>query len=150
MKTLTLLRHAKSTWNDPVARDFDRPLNPRGRRAARTADALHPALPAQREGGRARLGRRVGRREAHRHAAVVEVDLAGGVEVPPLEPGQPGLRHHRRRALGALVDRVIEGVERAIASADARLSTLLDMHHSERAAALDRLDAKASWTSKVK
>jgi phosphohistidine phosphatase len=36
MKTLTLLRHAKSTWNDPVARDFDRPLNDRGRRAART------------------------------------------------------------------------------------------------------------------
>lgn len=34
MKTLTLLRHAKSTWNDPVQRDFDRPLNGRGRRAA--------------------------------------------------------------------------------------------------------------------
>ncbi|MGJ3647594.1 SixA phosphatase family protein [Sphingomonas sp. GlSt437] len=36
MKTLTLLRHAKSGWNDPVARDFDRPLNDRGRRAAQT------------------------------------------------------------------------------------------------------------------
>ena len=36
MKTLTLLRHAKSTWDDPVARDFDRPLNRRGRQAART------------------------------------------------------------------------------------------------------------------
>ena len=36
MKTLTLLRHAKSTWDDPVARDFDRPLNKRGRRAAQT------------------------------------------------------------------------------------------------------------------
>jgi phosphohistidine phosphatase len=36
MKTLTLLRHAKSAWDDPVARDFDRPLNTRGRRAART------------------------------------------------------------------------------------------------------------------
>jgi phosphohistidine phosphatase len=36
MKTLTLLRHAKSGWDDPVKRDFDRPLNPRGRRAART------------------------------------------------------------------------------------------------------------------
>jgi len=35
MKTLTLLRHAKSGWDDPVARDFDRPLNPRGRRGAR-------------------------------------------------------------------------------------------------------------------
>ena len=34
MKTLTLLRHAKSGWDDPVARDFDRPLNPKGKRAA--------------------------------------------------------------------------------------------------------------------
>lgn len=36
MKSLTLFRHAKSGWDDGVARDFDRPLNPRGRRAART------------------------------------------------------------------------------------------------------------------
>lgn len=36
MKTLTLLRHAKSGWDDPVARDFDRPLNDKGRRAAQT------------------------------------------------------------------------------------------------------------------
>lgn len=34
MKTLTLLRHAKSGWDDPVARDFDRAINPRGIRAA--------------------------------------------------------------------------------------------------------------------
>ncbi|WP_230481614.1 SixA phosphatase family protein [Sphingomonas sp. Leaf21] len=34
MKTLTLLRHAKSSWDDPVTRDFDRPLNAKGRRAA--------------------------------------------------------------------------------------------------------------------
>lgn len=39
MKNLTLLRHAKSGWDDPVARDFDRPLNPRGRRAARAVGA---------------------------------------------------------------------------------------------------------------
>lgn len=36
MKILTLLRHAKSGWDDPVQRDFDRPLNRRGRKAART------------------------------------------------------------------------------------------------------------------
>ncbi len=34
MKILTLLRHAKSDWTDPVARDFDRPLNRRGRKGA--------------------------------------------------------------------------------------------------------------------
>jgi phosphohistidine phosphatase len=39
MKILTLLRHAKSGWDDPATRDFDRPLNPRGRRAARTVGA---------------------------------------------------------------------------------------------------------------
>lgn len=36
MKTLTLLRHAKSDWDDPDQRDFDRALNPRGKRAAET------------------------------------------------------------------------------------------------------------------
>lgn len=35
MKKLTLLRHAKSGWDDPVARDFDRPLNQRGEKACR-------------------------------------------------------------------------------------------------------------------
>ncbi|HEV2867209.1 MAG TPA: histidine phosphatase family protein [Allosphingosinicella sp.] len=39
MKILTLLRHAKSGWDDPVGRDFDRPLNRRGRKAARIVGA---------------------------------------------------------------------------------------------------------------
>jgi phosphohistidine phosphatase len=30
MKTLILLRHAKSSWDDPALEDFDRPLNERG------------------------------------------------------------------------------------------------------------------------
>lgn len=34
MKILGLFRHAKSDWNDAVARDFDRPLNERGRKGA--------------------------------------------------------------------------------------------------------------------
>jgi phosphohistidine phosphatase len=34
MKTLGLLRHAKSDWNDMSLRDFDRGLNDRGRRGA--------------------------------------------------------------------------------------------------------------------
>jgi phosphohistidine phosphatase len=36
MKIVTLLRHAKSSWNDEVSRDIDRPLNAKGRRAAAT------------------------------------------------------------------------------------------------------------------
>ncbi|CAN0474488.1 unnamed protein product [Discosporangium mesarthrocarpum] len=31
MKTLFLLRHAKSSWDDPDLKDFERPLNKRGR-----------------------------------------------------------------------------------------------------------------------
>ena len=34
MKTLLLLRHAKSSWDIPSQADFDRPLNGRGLRAA--------------------------------------------------------------------------------------------------------------------
>ncbi len=34
MKRLGLFRHAKSDWQDPRARDFDRPLNRRGRKGA--------------------------------------------------------------------------------------------------------------------
>lgn len=34
MKQLFLLRHAKSSWDDDSLDDFDRPLNPRGKKAA--------------------------------------------------------------------------------------------------------------------
>ena len=39
MKTLTLLRHAKSDWDDMTLRDFDRTLNDRGRRGAEAMGA---------------------------------------------------------------------------------------------------------------
>jgi len=32
MKKLTLIRHAKSSWDNPTLADFDRPLNARGER----------------------------------------------------------------------------------------------------------------------
>lgn len=35
MRSLTLLRHAKSVWDDPSVSDYYRPLNQRGRNAAR-------------------------------------------------------------------------------------------------------------------
>ena len=34
MKTLLILRHAKSSWNSPELSDYDRPLNARGKRDA--------------------------------------------------------------------------------------------------------------------
>jgi phosphohistidine phosphatase len=42
MKTLHLLRHAKSDWSDPAVADHDRPLNRRGKQA-RTIVATHVA-----------------------------------------------------------------------------------------------------------
>lgn len=50
MKRLFVLRHAKSSWASPELRDFDRPLNQRGRTAARLigremrARSLRPEL----------------------------------------------------------------------------------------------------------
>ena len=46
MKRLYLIRHAKSSWDDPGLADFDRPLNDRGKRDAprmgrRLAEAGH-------------------------------------------------------------------------------------------------------------
>ena len=35
MKRLIVLRHAKSSWDEPNLDDFDRPLNARGWKAAR-------------------------------------------------------------------------------------------------------------------
>lgn len=39
MYQLLLLRHAKSSWDDPATSDHDRPLNARGRRAVATMRA---------------------------------------------------------------------------------------------------------------
>lgn len=47
MPLLTLIRHAKSSWNYPELSDFERPLNERGRRdAPRMAERLARSLPA--------------------------------------------------------------------------------------------------------
>lgn len=40
MKTLLLLRHAKSSWSNPSLADIDRPLNKRGKRDAPRIGAL--------------------------------------------------------------------------------------------------------------
>jgi len=34
MKTLVMIRHAKSSWSNPLQSDFDRPLNERGKEEA--------------------------------------------------------------------------------------------------------------------
>ena len=40
MKTLYLLRHAKSSWKDKTLPDHERPLNSRGRKAAETMSSF--------------------------------------------------------------------------------------------------------------
>lgn len=40
MKKLILMRHAKSSWNHPNLSDYQRPLNPRGKRDAPRMGAL--------------------------------------------------------------------------------------------------------------
>lgn len=44
MKTLHLLRHAKSSWKDPGLEDIDRPLNKRGKKACQL---MAPIVEAQ-------------------------------------------------------------------------------------------------------
>ena len=50
VRSLYLLRHAKSSWDDPALADRDRPLAPRGRKATRlirrylAENAIHPEL----------------------------------------------------------------------------------------------------------
>ncbi len=50
VRYLYLLRHAKSSWDDPSLEDHDRPLSPRGRKAAKKMaghlrdSGIHPAL----------------------------------------------------------------------------------------------------------
>jgi phosphohistidine phosphatase len=46
MRTLYLLRHAKSAWDDPDVEDHDRPLAPRGKRAARAIAKVFRGLKA--------------------------------------------------------------------------------------------------------
>jgi phosphohistidine phosphatase len=44
MKTITLLRHAKSSWDDAGAADIDRPLSPRGKRDCKAVREVIAAL----------------------------------------------------------------------------------------------------------
>ena len=40
MKTLLILRHAKSSWDDPAVPDHDRPLTQRGKQDAKRVGQL--------------------------------------------------------------------------------------------------------------
>jgi phosphohistidine phosphatase len=94
MKTLLLLRHAKSSWDDPTLPDHDRPLNKRGKRdaprmgallaehelvpdlvlcstAARTVETARAVIAACGYDGEVRLSRELYHAPAHLYAAIL-------------------------------------------------------------------------------
>lgn len=110
MKRLYLIRHAKSSWDDPRLADFDRPLNDRGKRDAprmgrRLAGAGHrPDLllssPARRAFGTAkRVARELGLGKddivtSSRLYHADESRLLGEVQAQPDEAGSLMLFGH--------------------------------------------------------
>lgn len=76
MKTLLLLRHAKSSWDEPSLRDFDRPLAARGKRdAPRIGKALAERGPLPEV--------IVSSPAARTRATIKAVAAAAGLEVEP-------------------------------------------------------------------
>ena len=96
MKTLHLLRHAKSSWDNPGQPDRERGLNKRGKRdAPRMGEAL-----AQ------RIGQAASRLEHRR--GVVPVSTV---------TGQPGRLHHHHGAIARLAEILPPGEPKHPASA---------------------------------
>jgi len=90
VKRLYLIRHAKSSWEDPQLADFDRPLNERGKRDAprmgkRLAEAGHVpgallSSPAKRAFSTAKkIGRELGfrKKDIRQDAALYHADESG-------------------------------------------------------------------------
>jgi phosphohistidine phosphatase len=98
MKTLLVLRHAKSSWDDPALDDHERPLNQRGRRdAPRMGElvrefGLTPDVVLSSDAVRARLTAEAVA-EAARYAGEIRLHphlyLAGPAEILSLLPAVP-------------------------------------------------------------
>jgi phosphohistidine phosphatase len=79
MKTLLLLRHAKSSWKDEELGDHDRPLNKRGKREAPRIgqllqeQQLHPDLIISSTAKRARKTASKAARQCH-YQGIIELD----------------------------------------------------------------------------
>jgi len=109
-RTLLLLRHAKSSWDDPALDDFDRPLAKRGREAA------------------PRMGREMARRGWLPDRALVSAALRTRQTWELVEVGLP-------HAVPAFSDRSIyeapaERILDAIRSTPAGVETLLVVGHN--------------------
>jgi phosphohistidine phosphatase len=105
MKRLTLLRHAKSGDDGTVARDFDRPLNAKGRRAARA------------------IGRHMRDQQLHFDAVLASPATRVAETLEEVEAGYGGTLspHWERRIYLATTDELLDLVHEAPDSADSLL-----------------------------
>jgi phosphohistidine phosphatase len=105
MKRLTLLRHAKSGDDGTVARDFDRPLNAKGRRAARA------------------IGRHMRDQQLHFDAVLASPATRVAETLEEVEAGYGGALspHWERRIYLATTDELLDLVHEAPDSADSLL-----------------------------
>lgn len=135
MRRLYLLRHSKSSWDDPAVDDFDRPLNDRGRKAAKAmakylaGAKIRPALVLCSAARRTR-----------ETLALLESKLRGvpvAVEDALYEAGRGDLIHRLRALDDHLGSVMLIGHNPGIG----RLAETLSAGHGERKA-LDRLAAK--------
>lgn len=150
MKTLGLLRHGKSSWDDPELRDFDRPLKRRGREAS------------------VRLGEELRRRKLHFDRVLASpatrvIETLNHFEKGFGEPLKPVFRDDIYAAssqgllniVQATADRVnrlllvghnpgLQGLAFALASDEDPLATAVAEHYPTAALALIELPV-ASW-----
>jgi phosphohistidine phosphatase len=148
MKQLLLLRHAKSSWDDPKLADHDRPLARRGRRAAKLiaqhlrGEGLTPALVLCSSARRTRETL-----ERIRPALVddIAVDVAGD-----LYAASPQRLLERLQAVGEDVDSVLlighnPGLEQLAVSLAGRGDKLPAVERKFPTAALATLEFAGSW-----
>ena len=110
-RTLCLLRHAKSSWEDASVADQDRPLNARGRRDA-------PRM------GKALAGR-LEPMPVHVSPALRAQLTLGG-----LQEGWPALREQPHRTSAALYTFSVDELVGYLRSVDDELQTLLLIGHN--------------------
>ena len=105
MKTLLILRHAKSSWNDPSMDDHDRPLNNRGKRdAPRVGVVLKEKnlIPDAILSSTARRAQETSREAARASGFKKEIQF-----VPDFYPGTPNDYIHTLNNLPDQVNRVM-------------------------------------------
>ena len=153
MKTLLLLRHAKSSRKDPTLPDHDRPLNDRGRRDAPRMGLLlaeQNLVPDLIVSSTARRARKTAEKVAEESGYVGAIDAVGAlylaapetitraIRVLPEEPARVLVVGHNP-GLEELLEQVIGRYERLPTAALVHLELQIDRWHDFDAQAGGRL-----------